>query len=80
MKVCELLALLEELDEIDPNMEVNIAYQPHYPLAAPVSHLKVRGGEAYICESGYGGNCYAPGHLFDDNESSMEDCYGEDEE
>ena len=29
MKVCELLALLEELDEIDPNMEVSIAYQPH---------------------------------------------------
>jgi len=44
-----------------------------------VSHLKVRGGEAYICESGYGGNCYAPSHLFDDNESSMEDYYGEDE-
>ena len=46
---------------------------------SPVSHLKVRGGEAYICESGYGGNCYAPSHLFDDNESSMEDYYGEDE-
>lgn len=80
MRACELLELLEELCDHDPDMEVNIAYQPHYPLAAPVSHLKVRGGEAYICESGYGGNCYAPGHLFDDNESSMEDYYGEDEE
>ena len=80
MRACELLELLEELCDHDPDMEVNIAYQPHYPLAAPVSHLKVGGGEAYICESGYGGNCYDPGHLFDDNESSMEDYYGEDED
>ena len=64
MRACELLELLEELCDHDPDMEVNIAYQPHYPLAAPVSHLKVR----------------APGHLFDDNESSMEDYYGEDED
>lgn len=48
MRACELLELLEELCDHDPDMEVNIAYQPHYPLAAPVSHLKVRGGEAYI--------------------------------
>lgn len=80
MRACELLELLEELCDHDPDMEVNIAYQPHYPLAAPVSHLKVRGGKAYICENGYGGNCYAPGHLFDDNESGMEDYYGEDED
>ena len=35
MRACELLELLEEICEHDPDMEVNIAYQPRYPLAAP---------------------------------------------
>ena len=52
---------------------------PTTPWRPPLSHLKVRGGEATCCESGYGGNWLRPSHLFDDNESSMEDYYGEDE-
>ena len=31
MRACELLELLEELFDVDPDMEVNIAYQPRYP-------------------------------------------------
>ena len=47
MKVRELLELLEDLDG---EMEVSIAYQPNYPLAADATHVMVRGGEVYICQ------------------------------
>lgn len=70
MKVKELMELLEELDG---DMEVNIAYQPRYPMTTSADHLKVRNGIAYICENSYGGNEYAPEALFDDNESDTED-------
>lgn len=70
MKVKELLEIMEELDE---DMEVNIAYQPHYPMTASANHLKVHNGIAYICENSYGENEYAPNALFDDNESDTED-------
>lgn len=70
MKVCELAKLLEELDG---NMDVSIAYQPSWPLATEASHLKVRSGSAYICQSSYGGNAYAPQGLFDDNENELEE-------
>lgn len=76
MKVKELLELLEELDG---DMEVNIAYQPHYPMTASANHLKVCNGISYICENSYGGNEYAPNVLFDDNESDIEDLADDEE-
>lgn len=81
MKVYELLELLQDLCEVNRDMEVNIAYQPRYPLCAKAASLKVAHGEAYICESAYGGNGYAPRRLFDDNESGTYDIYeGEGDE
>lgn len=70
MTVAELMEILEELDG---DMEVNLAYQPNYPMMVKASHVKVCNGHAFICQSGCGGNEYAPGHLFDDDESSTED-------
>lgn len=70
MTVRELMEILEELDG---DMEVKLAYQPNYPMMVEASHVKVCNGKAFICQSGYGGNEYAPGHLFDDDESSTED-------
>lgn len=80
MKAYELLELLQDLCETNPNMEVNIAYQPRYPLCAEAASLKVAHGKAYICESAYGGNGYAPHRLFDDDESGTYDIYGEEDD
>lgn len=70
MTVAELMEILEELDG---NMVVNLAYQPSWPMMTKASHVKVFDGQAFICESPYGGNEYAPGHLFDDDESCTDD-------
>lgn len=80
MKVCELLELLQDLRDVNPDMDINIAYQPRYPLCAQVASVKVAHGKAYICESAYGGNGYAPHRLFDDDESGSYDIYGEGED
>ena len=76
MKVRELLELLEDLDG---EMEISIAYQPNYPLAADATHVMVRGGEVYICQRCDGANRYAPGGLFESDWSDTEDV-PEDEE
>jgi len=64
---------MELLEDLDSGMEIRIAYQPHWPLTGEANHLKVRNGVAYICENSYGGNEYAPGGLFDDNDSCTDD-------
>lgn len=80
MTVAELMEILEELDG---GMEVNLAYQPHYPMMVKANHVKVCDGQAFICQSGYGGNDYAPDHLFDDDENCTEDikdmCFDEED-
>lgn len=65
--------LMEILEELDGDTKVNLAYQPHYPMKVKANHVKVYDGEVYICQNSYGGNDYAPDHLFDDNESSTDD-------
>ena len=61
--------LMEALELFDPNSEVKLAYQPNWPLAARGASAKKKDGVVYICESGFGGNDYAPHCLFDSDES-----------
>lgn len=69
--------LMEFLEEYDPDTAVKIAYQPHWPLATDATFVKEAIGTnrygdetraVYICESPYGGNEYAPGCLYNDDE------------
>lgn len=66
MKVRDLMEILEMFDE---NCEVKLAYQPNWPLCTKVASVKKKDGVVFICESGYGGNDYAPSGLFETNES-----------
>ena len=66
MKVRDLMEILEMFDE---NCEVKLAYQPNWPLCTKVASVKKKDGVVFICESGYGGNDYAPSDLFETNES-----------
>lgn len=66
MKVRDLMEILEMFDE---NCEVKLAYQPNWPLCTKVASVKKKDGVVFICESGYSGNDYAPGGLFETNES-----------
>ncbi|MBQ9950722.1 MAG: hypothetical protein IJO98_01055, partial [Clostridia bacterium] len=61
--------LMEILEMFDENCEVKLAYQPNWPLCTKVASVKKKDGVVFICESGYGGNDYAPSGLFGTNES-----------
>lgn len=61
MRVHELLEILEELD---PNMEIKIAYQPHWPMQATIGEVKDAEGTVYICQAD-AGNDYAPEGLYE---------------
>lgn len=76
MTVAELREILEELDD---DMEVRLAYQPHYPMEVKANHVKVAEGRAYICQNSYGGNNYAPDGLFEDNETCLEEIQQDEE-
>lgn len=62
MRVRELIELLEELD---PDMEVKIAYQPNYPLCAEADDVREADGKVYICQLN-SRNDYAPPGLYDE--------------
>ena len=64
----KLYELIEYLKWFDDDLEVRIAYQPNWPLCSRVASVKKQEGCLYICESGYGGNGYAPGGLFETDE------------
>ena len=57
MTVRDLMEILEMFDE---DAEVKLAYQPSWPLCTAVASVKKKDGVVYVCESGYGGNDYAP--------------------
>ena len=61
MRVYELIELLEELD---PNMEIKIAYQPHWPMQAAIGDVKDAEGTVYICQVDPA-NDYAPQGLYE---------------
>ena len=65
MTVRELMEILEMFDE---DAEVKLAYQPSWPLCTAVASVKKKDGVVYVCESGYGGNDYAPHCLFESDE------------
>lgn len=65
MTVRDLMEILEMFDE---DAEVKLAYQPSWPLCAAVASVKKKDGVVYVCESGYGGNDYAPHCLFESDE------------
>lgn len=44
MTVAELREILGELDD---DMEVRLAYQPHYPMEVKANHVKVAEGRAW---------------------------------
>ena len=69
--------LMEMLEEVDPDIEVRIAYQPHYPMSAGATFIKVATGNTrsgrtaqflHICQNPAGGNEYAPEGIFDDDD------------
>ena len=66
MKVRDLMEILEMFN---PDSEVKLAYQPNWPLCTKVASAKKKDGVVYICESGFGGNDYAPRCLFESDES-----------
>ena len=65
MTVRDLMEILEMFDE---DAEVKLAYQPSWPLCTAVASVKKKDGVVYVCESGYGGNDYAPHCLFESDE------------
>ena len=65
MTVRDLMEILEMFDE---DAEVKLAYQPSWPLCAAAASVKKKDGVVYVCESGYGGNDYAPRRLFESDE------------
>ena len=77
MTVRELMEILEMFDE---DAEVKLAYQPSWPLCTAVASVKKKDGVVYVCESGYGGNDYAPHCLFESDEYVDLDEGAEEEE
>ena len=74
--------LMEILEMFDPNAEVKLAYQPNWPLCTEAASAKQKDGVVFICESGFGGNDYAPRCLFESDESlnlDEEDCWEEED-
>ena len=62
MTVRDLMEILEMFDE---DAEVKLAYQPSWSLCAAAASVKKQNGVVYVCESGDGGNDYAPCCLFE---------------
>ena len=66
---CLLFFRLGDFYEMfDEDAEVKLAYQPSWPLCTAVASVKKKDGVIYVCESGYGGNDYAPRCLFESDE------------
>lgn len=61
MRVKELMELLEEMD---PDAEVKIAYQPNYPLEASIDTIVDVDGKVYIRQHPFGRNDYAPADVY----------------
>jgi hypothetical protein len=74
--------LIEQLEDFDPELEVHLAYQPRYPLAARIEGAKEARNvferrnatprAVYIFADASSANGYAPGSVYDDDED--EDC------
>lgn len=56
--------LMEILEEMDPNAEVKIAYQPNYPMEAPVDTVREVDGTIYIRQAPNSANDYAPEDVY----------------
>ena len=80
-KDCILFYRLGDFYEMfDEDAEVKLAYQPSWPLCTAVASVKKKDGVVYVCESGYGGNDYAPHCLFESDEYVDLDEGAEEEE
>jgi len=58
--------LIDELETLNPDAEIYIAYQPRYPLCAEADDtigVSEDGEKVYIAQSAYGGNDYLPGEI-----------------
>ena len=65
MKVYELMEMLEEMN---PDAEVEIVYQPHYPMAVQADKAVEVNGTVYIRQDPYCSNNYAPGAVYNEEE------------
>ena len=58
--------LIWELEQLDPNAEVKIAYQPSYPMCCDTDDtiaVSEDGKTIYIAQTAYGGNDYLPSEI-----------------
>lgn len=60
--------LMELLEEMEPEAEVKIAYQPNYPMEATIDTIKEVDGTVYIRQDPYAGNDYAPAQVYEETE------------
>ena len=56
--------LIEFLEEMDPDAEVRVAYQPNYPISAPVDTIREVDGVIYIRQAPGMPNNYAPEDVY----------------
>lgn len=61
--------LIELLEAMDPDADVEIVYQPNWPMAAPADTIKEVDGTVYIRQDPYGNNGYAPDAVYGEEEN-----------